>query len=281
MQSATKYGQLFEERCDLPLCDAALEYQRQLQNDRTNVDLWVLFSSAMLDYQRMYREASEAMSTGLSYDPFHFTGHMSRGFMYIKMHRFAQAAVEYAFAAKLRPMDKEPLYYLAMMYFYLEDYESADRIYDRMWQMGGPRFNECALTTWQWFTLMCMGNREKAQQILKRITLNHMPLRSVGPLGNEYYDQCYFIFCLMFKGVIAPEAILEDAQDKDAHYFAMMAFYVAVYCEFNGREAEALTLYREMIRRLGEDTPTVLVVQMQRRAQRLAEKLNTEEYANE
>lgn len=273
MQQATKYGQLFEERCNLPLGKPAQFFDDQLKKDPTNVDLWMKKGIALLDYRHMYREGVEAVCTGLSYDPFHYESHLNRGFMYIKMHRFAEAAAEYRLASRMCREEKEPLYYLAMMYFYLEDYTEADRIYDQIWRMDEGEYNWCAVATWHWFTLKILGHHEKAAQILNRISLNQKPVGTVGPLGNVYYDQSYFIHCLLFKGLLAPEAILEDTKDKDDYYFVMMSFFVAVYYEFTGREGDAFALYREMLARLGDSTSTVLVVQMMRRIQTLSQKI--------
>lgn len=161
-----------------------------------------------------------------------------------------------------------------MMCFYLEDYEEADRIYDQIWKLDDGEYNWCAVAVWHWFTLKVLGMHEKAAQVINRIALNQRPVGTVGPLGNIYYDQSYFIHCLLFKGIIAPEAILEDAQNRDDYYFVMMSFFVAVYFEFTGRKSEALSLYREMLSRLGDSTATVLTVQMQRRIQHLTQQAN-------
>lgn len=72
--TAGRYGQIHEERSNLPVAPEVAEYDAKLKEDPTNAELWFKRSVALKDFQMACREAIESVAMCLTYDPFHAKG---------------------------------------------------------------------------------------------------------------------------------------------------------------------------------------------------------------
>lgn len=254
---ARKKGQLFEERPHIPLEGRAEEYRRQVAANPGDPWLWRLYGYCLMIDHNLFRESQAAICTALTYDPLRYEYHIARGWNYLKLNRFEDAASSYRFAEALRRDDQEPLYHLAMCRFYLEDYAGAVAIYERMFAKDCAGANWPAVTHYCWVALMMLGRKEDAEAVLWRRPLTDEPAGEANPFGVVLYSPQYYIACLLYKRYIHPEALLVDASYQDPMYALVLKNFVAVYYDMIGNTERAIPLYEELFEAIGNETPMI------------------------
>ena len=111
---ATKHGQIQSERSDIELAPELIEIQEKIKQDKHNSQLWFDLGQAY-KAQNLCREAVEALSMCLSFDPFNAQAYRYKGHYNINIGRFEEAASDLMLASRLDPSDWSIWYHLGLL----------------------------------------------------------------------------------------------------------------------------------------------------------------------
>lgn len=240
--TAGRYGQIHEERSNLPVAPEVAEFDEQLKQDPTNAELWFKRSVALKDFQMACREAIESVAMCLTYDPFHAKGHRFRGHYYINVGKYQEGCADLELSSRLDPADWDTWYHLGVGYFLMQDYGRAARCFERCIELDDGKDVPADLD-WYWMCLIKLGDKAKADYALRNITLDSKPIVSVGTFGNVYDDSDYLYRLQMYKGLISPDDLYRKCQEYTGYHFCGMAYGIAFYYEYIGNLEKAMEIY--------------------------------------
>lgn len=184
-----------------------------------------------------------------------------RGHRYITTRRFALAQEDLERAAALiagRPDEVEPdgapnaagvprstlhfnvWYHLALSYYLQGQYERAAEAWAQCLRVSRNDDSVVAASDWLWMTLMRLGRRGEAAQVLERIT----------PTMDILENDAYHRRLLMYKGRERPEALLGDSS-TDATTLATQGYGVANYYLVMGNTERAVSVLERIVRGAG------------------------------
>ena len=208
-------------------------------------------------YLWRYADAIETFSRGARLHATDPRIYRHRGHRYITTRRFALAQEDLERAAALiagRPDEIEPdgapnaagmprstlhfnvWYHLALSYYLQAQYERAAEAWRECLRVSRNDDSVVAASDWLWMSLMRLGRRGEAAQVLERIT------PSMDILENGAYHRRL----LMYKGRERPEALL-DAPTADATTLATQGYGVGNYHLVMGDTAKAVAVFERVV----------------------------------
>lgn len=194
-------------------------------------DLWLKKAQA-LAAQRLIREAIEALSRGISIDPFNGILYRWRAHRYLNVGEIAEACADFTVAQRLIPENWSVHYHLALTRILLGEYDLAYAAYKRCWELPTTSARQVALSNWTWICCKLLGRDEEAERAIAGIDAQ---TEAGGNVGYKH-------LCLMYKGVYTPEEILameKAPENQDAAISAMtQGFGVAMYYKTMKDEAK-------------------------------------------
>ena len=226
--AASRSEEVLLERTTVPMSQLALDAKAAAEKNPTDPELWIKYGRA-LRRQSMHREAIDAYSMGISYNPFYPLLYRHKAHAYINTSRYAEAAADFEFAIRLDPSNVDCWYHLALSYFLLQDYERAEKVYKVCYKMSDEDLDVISCTDWLWMTLRRLGKKEEAAKLLERITPDMEPGMVVS----------YHRRLLMYKGLIKPEELMtENPSDLDlvTMGFGLANYYYEIGNEEKGNE---------------------------------------------
>lgn len=236
-ERAEKETQVHFQRSDLPFSPEVLEVEEQIAKDPANTELWMKKGLA-LSKQMLFREAIEAYSTGLSYNPFHALSYRHRGHRLISIRRFHEAALDLEISSRLDPTNWDTWYHLGLAYYLLKDYSRAVSAYKRCLELTDTDDLVVAIVDWYWMALMHLGKKQEANDLLGLVT------EDTDPGENLSYKKRV----LMYKGIIKPEELIEyEGSEFPDLELATQGYGVANYYNLMGEKEKALELFKEII----------------------------------
>ena len=188
-------------------------------------------------------EAVECFSKGLVYAPFDSLMRFWRGRKLIGREEYTQSASDLKLAALENPEDWECWYYLGVACYLGGMYEEAKVAHaNSKTLMKKYGVNALPATTdWYWMICMKLGQPEEAAKALEDITPD-MPTE----------DGDYLCRVLLYKGVLKPENFVEECEkncknpERPRIYHLMLTYGLANYLHYQGRDAEAIPLLKEL-----------------------------------
>lgn len=184
-------------------------------------DHWLKKSQALVE-QRMIREAIEALSRGISIDPFCGILYRWRAHRYLNVGEIAEACADFTVAQRLIPENWSVHYHLALTHILLGEYNLAYQAYRHCWQLPTTAARQAALSNWTWICCKFLGREEEAEKALSYVT------PELDANGNVGYKN----LCLLYKGILTPEQVLvqKEPHDQDEATSAMtQGFGLAMY----------------------------------------------------
>ena len=190
-------------------------------------------------YLWRYRDAIATFSDGIRRYPDDPRLYRHRGHRYITTRKFDLAREDFERAAALiegTPDEVEPdgapnpagkprstlhfnvWYHLALSYYLQGTYDRAADAWRECLRVSKNDDSVVAATDWLWMTLMRLGRRGEAAQLLDRIT----------PTMDILENHAYHRRLLMYKGVTGPESLLAD-DTTDPTTLATQGYGVANY----------------------------------------------------
>lgn len=216
------------------------EDQARLKADPQNAALYREIGLKLLE-EKKTDEAVSVFSKGLIVNPFDSVMHFWRGRKYIGREDYGVSASDLKLAAMLDPENWECWYYLGVSCYLDGMYEEAKDAHakSRSLMLKYDRTSIPATVDWYWMICMKLGLKEEAQAVLDY----------VEP-GMEAHDGDYLARTLLYKGYYQPEHFIEDrmaeakfdTKERKAIYEQMLAYGLANYLHYQGRDEEAIPL---------------------------------------
>jgi tetratricopeptide (TPR) repeat protein len=237
---AEKETQLFMTRSSLIVSDEVMAIEKELESDKKNPELWVQ-KATELSKQMLYREATEAASKGLTYDPFNWKLLRCRAGRHLATYRFQEAAADFELASRINNEDWNIWYHLGLAYYLLEEYDRAEEAYNKCLALTDPGDeNLVAIVDWKWLTSMRLGNHTEAARIIELVDE-----KTESGENGVYLDRV-----LVYKGVISPkQAMIFENKEFEGLEFATRGYGIAMYYYYNNEINKA----KELLSRIYSD----------------------------
>jgi tetratricopeptide (TPR) repeat protein len=218
--------------------------------------IWYGRRAAYLGY---FREAIAVYTRGIRFYPYDARLYRHRGHRYITVREFNNAIVDLERAARLvegkldevepdgqpnaqnRPIGtlRSNIYYhLGLAHYLKGDFARAIPIYRRELQSATNDDRRVSVAHWYYMSLRRLGRAIEATQFLRRFR------RDMDVIENQAYHR----LLLMYKGELPVDSLLTGGVDDDASVTDVTTAYgVANWHLYNGRRAEAETLFRQIL----------------------------------
>lgn len=241
-------------RYELQLAEAMAAYDRA-PGDADSI-IWL---GRRLAYLGRLREAIDVYSRGILLHPDNPWPYRHRGHRHITLREFDRAVADFELAALLaagRDDEVEPDgqpnaenvpigtlhsnidYHLALAYYLRGEFERALPVYARELERARNDDRRVSIAYWYYLALRRVERDGEAAALLAPIT------EQMNVIENDAYHR----LLLMFKGEIPPDAILStDAQSQMSVADATSAYGLASWHLINGRESQAVELFRRII----------------------------------
>lgn len=235
---AEKDTQVFFKRSGLEFSEDVKSIESEIKNDPANTELWMKKGLALAK-QMLCREAAEAFSIGLTYDPFNWLILRHRGHRYLSIYNFEGAAADLELASRIKK-DWDVLYHLGLSYYLIGDFMRADEVYTRCLDITDKsEINLVAIVDWKWLTLKRLGKDKEASEIL----------RLVDEKTEAGENQAYKDRLMVYKGIKTPEEGMSFNNEEFADLEVSTRGYgIAMNYYFNGDKAKA----RELLNKIYE-----------------------------
>ncbi|CAN5355240.1 hypothetical protein BH23GEM2_BH23GEM2_17000 [soil metagenome] len=251
---------------DFPLSpETRARYEEQLAQARAAYDRApgdadsIVWLGRRLAYVGRLREAIDVYSRGILLHPDNPWLYRHRGHRHITLREFDRAVADFELAALLsagRDDEVEPDgqpnaenvpigtlhsnidYHLALAYYLRGESERALPVYARELERARNDDRRVSIAYWYYLALRRLARDGEAAALLAPIT------EQMNVIENDAYHR----LLLMFKGEIPPDAILStDAQSQMSVADATSAYGLASWHLINGRESQAVELFRRII----------------------------------
>ena len=217
--------------------------------------IWV---GRRLGYLGRYREAVAAFTEGIERHPGDARFLRHRGHRFLTLRRLELAEADLERAAELvrgRPDEVEPdglpnergiptstlqsnvWYHLGLARYLQGDFEAALDAYRECLAVSKNPDMLVATSHWLYTTLRRLGRDEEAARVLEPI---HAGLDVIE-------NRAYHRLLLLYRGELTADALLAEAGEAGSLDFATVAYGVAAWHLYNGRDAEARALFERIV----------------------------------
>lgn len=217
---ASKANEIFESREPLTPSEETQRALEAVKADPENPEKYMELGLC-LRRQMFFREAVEAYSIGLSYDPFRSLLYRHRGHAYVNLGLYHQAAADFETGLRIDQKNWDCWYHLGLSYHLMGAYERAVAAYERCYALAASDEFRICTADWLCMTYMKMGRMDEMREVASRIRPDMVPGGSEG-----YFDRV-----LVYNGTRNADEVLKEAEAKDDHMFATGAYGLAVYYE--------------------------------------------------
>lgn len=216
-----KENQIFAARDTVEENDKIKAAREAVAADPTNAEKYMALGLALRG-QMFFREALEAYSIGLTYDPFMSLLYRHRGHAYVNLGQYQEAAADFEMGLRIDPKNWDCWYHLGLSYHLMGSYERALKAYETCYALSPTDEYRICTTDWYCMTLMKMGRIDDMRKAASRIHADMEPGMSEG-----YFDRV-----LVYNGTRNIDEVLAEAAAKDDHMYATGAYGLAVYEEY-------------------------------------------------
>ncbi|MDQ5845171.1 MAG: tetratricopeptide repeat protein [Acidobacteriota bacterium] len=239
---------------DARLAEARLRYQSN-PNDPDAI-IWL---GRRLAYPGRFRESIEVYSEGVKKFPRDARFYRHRGHRYITLRRFDLAIADLKKAADLikgQPDEVEPdgqpnarniptstlqfniWYHLGLAYYLRGDNRKARDSYRECLKVSNNADARAATSHWLYMILRRMKRDQEAAGVLQ----------TVAEGWDIIENQGYYRLLLMYKGMISPETLLQEAsRQEDSAGSHSILYGVGNWYLYNGRRDDALKVFGRIL----------------------------------
>lgn len=235
---AEKETQVLLKRSALEHSEEVRKVERELENNPSNPNLWMNKGLALAK-QMLCREATEAFSVGLSYDPFNWLILRHRGHRHLSTYRFEDAAADFELASRINDKDWDVWYHLGLSYYLIGDFQRACNAYVKCLEMTDRTdINLVAIVDWKWLTLNRLGRYDEASEVLKLVD------ESTEAGENQPYKDRLMVY----KGIMEPEEAMKFDNEEFADLeYSTRGYGVAMYYYFKGEKDKAKDILNKIL----------------------------------
>lgn len=218
----------------------------------------VIWLGRRLAYLGRYRDAVDVYSRGIDEHPDSFKLYRHRGHRYITLRRFDDAIADLEKASTLIqgvPDEIEPdgapnpagvprstshfniWYHLGLAYYLKGDFENAARAYQECMKFSKSNDDSLVATSdWLYMIYRRLGRPDEAARVLE-------PIREkMDILENDSYHKRL----LMYKGLLAPEALLDTKEATDLD-LATQGYGVGNWFYYHGDQTKAKEIFQRVV----------------------------------
>jgi tetratricopeptide (TPR) repeat protein len=230
-------NQLVWVKTDFPISDEVHEINKEISETPDSADLWMKKGLA-LSKSWQFREAIDAYSMALSFDPYHSLVYRHRGHRYISIRMYKEAAADLELSTRIDGTNWDAWYHLGLAYYLLGDFERAEKVYSKCLELTHTDDLLVAIADWYWMTLMRLGRKAEAQKLLEPISEETNPGENVSYLRR----------LLLYKGLLEPKDLLytEDAHFPDLE-LATQGYGLGNYYLVTGDEEKAMDMFKRIV----------------------------------
>jgi tetratricopeptide (TPR) repeat protein len=230
--------------------------QAAFDRDPTNADA-IIWLGRRLAYLGRYRDAIATFTTGIALHPGDARLYRHRGHRYITVRELDRAVADLEKAAALIRDTQDAIepdgqpnrlntptstlhfnvwYHLGLARYLKGDFESALHAYREGMKVSTSNDDaRCATSDWLYMTLRRLGREEEAGVVLEPIH------ERMTIIENESYHRRL----LMYKGVVAPDALLDTSADDLT--VATQGYGVANWYFYTGQREKAIALFEQVV----------------------------------
>lgn len=238
--SASKETQILLNRTNVELDPIVLEAKKEVELNPMNPDLWIKYGRA-LRRQSMHREAVEAYSLGLTYNPFHPLLYRHKGHSYINIGEFAMSAGIFELALRIDPTDWDLWYHQAVAYYLNENYKLAIKSMTKALEISKDEDNFddiVACKDWLWLSYTQLGKMKEAEEIVSDVEEG-----VETTYGGGYYQRV-----LCYNGTYSPEKVISIAESQeDDHMYVTYAYGISRYYTVNNEKDKAYDILKKIV----------------------------------
>lgn len=218
----------------------------------------IIWYGRRLGYLGRFRESIAAYTDGIAKHPDNPWMYRHRGHRYISVREFDNAIADLEKAAQLtagKPDEVEPdgqpnaqntpigtlqsniAYHLALAYYLKGDYEKAIPVYEK--EMAAAKNDDRRVSTghWLYMSLRRLGRDADARAMLAQFR------KDMNIIENQSYHQ----LMLLYKGELPADSVLAPSAQIVGSGQAAVAYGVGNWHLYNGRQAEAESVFRRII----------------------------------
>lgn len=209
-------------------------------------------------YLGRIREAAAIFSQGIEAHPNDPRMHRHRGHRFISLRLFDQAIDDLERAAELIegtadeiepdgiPNERnQPVsslhfnvwYHLGLAYYLVGDYESALSCYEECLKVSEIPDKLVATTHWTYMTLRLLERSDEAEKLLTPIN------EEMDIVENQHYHR----LLLMYKGLLNPDGVMEEARAQGPLAVATVGYGVGNWYLYNDSVEKAVEMYNEIL----------------------------------
>ena len=246
--------------------DVAAQQARDLREARADYDAdpndadAIIWLGRRIAYMGSYRDAIEVFSEGIGKHPEDARMYRHRGHRWISVREFDRAIEDLSYGAELvRGQDDEvepdgqpnergiPTstlqsnihYHLALAHYLSGDFEGALDSYRAYMDVTTNPDQLVAISHWWYMALRRLGQDDEAAAVLEPVTAE------LDVIENTSYHR----LLLMYKGELDADDLWDPASEDPAG--VAIAYGVATWHLYNGREAQAEEMYRRILQGSG------------------------------
>lgn len=237
--TSSKEAQVMLNRTTKELDPLVLEAKNQVEKDPKNPELWVKYGRA-LRRQAMHREAIEAYSLGLTYNPFHPLLYRHKGHTYINIGEYAMSAAIFELALRIDPSDWDCWYHQAVAYYLNKNYELAIKSMTKALEIAEEAndFDDIvSCKDWMWLSYTHLGKMEEAAAIVADVELG----------GNTTYSTSYYHRVLCYNKTYTPEEVVAIAEKLDDHMYATYTYGISWFYMVDGEKDKAYAILKNIV----------------------------------
>jgi tetratricopeptide (TPR) repeat protein len=250
---------------EIPMGDSTrVRYEAQLAEAKASFDRTpsdpdsIIWYARRLGYLGRFRESIAAYTDGIAKHPDNPWMYRHRGHRYISVREFDNAIADLEKAAQLtagKPDEVEPdgqpnaqntpigtlqsniAYHLALAYYLKGDYEKAIPVYEK--EMAAAKNDDRKVSTghWLYMSLRRLGRDADARAMLAQFR------KDMDIIENQSYHQ----LMMLYKGELPVDSVLAPSAPIAGSGQAAVAYGVGNWHLYNGRQAEAESVFRRII----------------------------------
>ncbi len=239
MKATKEYQIANQTRTQLELPEKVQKIDESLQKDPNDAKLWMERGLALSEVSLM-REAVEAYSRAIALEPFCGILYRHRGHRHLSCYEFVEASADFEMAARLIPENWDVWYHLALSYYLQGLYEKASAAYARCRALTKEDDIDslCAVSDWWWRTLMRLGEKEKAKEMIATLPTDFDPDVEISG---------YSCMCALYQGRLKAEDMLPNGVDAPEIKPISMGYGLSNYYYLNGDMEKSNSLVKEII----------------------------------
>ncbi len=237
-ERAKRETQVYFDKSNLKPSEEVLEISKRISDDYTNTDLW-MDKGIALSKQMLFREAIDAFSKGLSFNPFHSLSYRYRGHRFISTYEFKQAIADLVLATRLDDMNWDSWYHLGLAYYLDGDFYKAYKAYKRCLEITDYASDHLvAVIDWMYLTLMRLERKDEAKELIEKINQD-----TQSGENFVYRDRI-----LMYKGEKDPDEVLDiEDQNLSDLELATLGYGVAMHHYFEGKREKTFKIFEKLL----------------------------------